>query len=145
MAQITLNVDEEMLKEILDKGVKELSPEECKDIVSKALISVLEEDDYRLAKQLLVEKSDNYYSSREKASDLTKNLINSADNGKLQKVVDTMIDTLQNEYKTILKEVIAESLIETFKNTILYRNDIMKDITLRVMNDINSQQNQNQW
>ena len=103
--QVTINInDESRFKEIIEKELYALDKEELKNIIVEAIREGLKDNDYDLAKRILISKSP-YSSYNTEPSELTKELVKKADVSAIQEVADAMIADLKENHSKFLSDM----------------------------------------
>ena len=107
---ITINIDENMFAEVIEKELKSLPPEKLQDIIVSAIQKYFEENGDVIIKNLLLRKSEYGYCHSEPTG-FMREIVKNADYSKLNDFVNKSIDLLSTNYNSILKEVLADALI----------------------------------
>lgn len=107
---LTINVDESMFKEIIDKELKAFTPEELHDIVKEMIKEYLKDND--VIKALFVQKKFSSYSSNDiEATDFLKKIVNTIDLSEgCEEIKDSMVDVIKNDAKGIVTDLFAKSI-----------------------------------
>lgn len=107
---ITINIDENMFSEVVEKELKALPKEKIQDIIIQGIGEYLRIDDYKNIKPLIVKNHYGYSDYHDEPSDLLIDIMKRTDTSKLQDVTDKCIDALSNDYEHILIKVLSAIL-----------------------------------
>lgn len=114
--QVTINIEESQLKEVMEDQLKALKPKDLQKVVSQAIGEYFRVDNYKNLEKLLF-KDTRYYSSEKELSPLMLHAVADADYSGLQGVVDAAIDQLKKNYSQILicavSDMITKGIVES--------------------------------
>ena len=110
MAQVIINVEDDENKEIVEKGIKALKPEQLQETIVSAIGDFLKANNYNILKNILFERKSNYDSTLV-PSRFLDNIIRSLNYSELQVMLDKIIDELSNNYKEVLVAGMSDLLI----------------------------------
>lgn len=109
--QVTINIEESQLKEVMEDQLKALKPEDLQKVVSQAIGEYFRIDNYKNLEKLLF-KDARYYSSEKELSPLMMRAVAEADYSGLQDVVDAAIDQLKKNYSQILICAVSDMIVK---------------------------------
>lgn len=114
--QITINIEESQLQEVMDQQLKALDSEYLGEVVAKAIEEYFRLDNYKNIEKLIF-KDDKYYGSKKELSPLMMRAVAEADYSGLQDVVDAAIDQLKKNYSQILicavSDMITKGIVDS--------------------------------
>ena len=113
--QVSIEVNEEQFKELLEKELKDLPKESVQKILLSAIEKYLEEPNHVNA--FLEKKQEGYYSTTVGPSDFLINTIKKCDYSELQCLVDDMIKELEDNYRDVLINAIGRMIVNGICNT----------------------------
>ena len=108
--QLTINIDETQLKEVMEEQLKALNPEALQEIFVQAVGEYFRQNNYKNLEQVLFTSSGYYGSDKHLTPTVEKALAN-ADYSKLQDIVDACIDLLKTNYTDLLVDALSSLLI----------------------------------
>ena len=115
---VTINVDEEMFKEVLEKELVALPKEKIQEILVKAIEAYFSKNNYEMIDKLLIEKNSYKWDNPDCPTEFTKQLIENTDHSKLQDIVDKCIEKLSNNYEkiliTMLTNIFTQGLVDDY-------------------------------
>ena len=135
---ITINVDESQFKEILDKELKALKPEELHEVLIQCIKEYFTIDNYKNLEHLLVENRGGYYGNKV-PTEFTIALVKSCDYSKLQEVADACCEKLKTDHDTILKEIMLNAIVSGLTNN-FYIHDMISTTIKNEIYSINNRQ-----
>lgn len=114
--QVTINIEESQLKEVMDQQLKALDSDYLGEVVAKAIEEYFRIDNYKNIEKLIF-KDARYYNSEKELSPLMLRAVSEADYSGLQAVVDAAIDQLKKNYSQILicavSDMITHSIVDS--------------------------------
>ena len=141
MIQVTVNIDEKMFDDSIGTALKEMKPEEIKEMITNCIKEYLlgkNSDGDNNIEILLYDIRKEYYGARSlQPSIFTKSMLEKLDYSGLQEVVDKCIEDLKNNHKDILEKVLLEIIVQGLTNTYTFRDTLefsTRDI-IRQMNN----------
>lgn len=136
--EVTIKVDETQFKDVLEKELYALKPEELHNTIIECIKEYFSANNYEAVKKLIVFRES---WGAEKATDFTNKAIASCDYSELQEIVDRAIEELKTNYKRLLLDAlincIAKGLSETYTMQSLMSSticNIMNDVQFRISN-----------
>ena len=115
---VTISVDEEMFKEIVEKELAALPKEKIQEILVKAIEAYFSKNNYEMIDKLLIEKNSYKWDNPDCPTEFTKQLIQNTDCSKLQDIVDKCIEKLSNNYEkiliTMLTDIFTQGLMDNY-------------------------------
>ena len=113
---VTISVDEEMFKEVVEKELAALPKEKIQEILVKGIEKYFSKNNYEMINKLLIEKSSYKWDNPDCPTEFTKQLIENTDHSKLQEITDKCIEKLSNNYEkiliTMLTNIFTQGLME---------------------------------
>ena len=106
--QVTINVDETMFAEVIDKELKALSSDDLKEIIFTAVGEYLRQSDYKHTEELIFKNPSTY---NKEFTPLVDRMVKSADYSGLQDIVDKCIEEVKSNYEHLLVKAISASII----------------------------------
>ena len=110
--QLTINIDETMFKDVVEKELGAFSHEELHDIIKQCIVKFLTEGD--TIKQLLVKEQTDNYSRYYKSLEPTKlfeSAVKSMDfNEDLKEIKDAFTKCILDNFQSIVTELIGQSI-----------------------------------
>ena len=137
---ITINIDENMFGEVIEKELKALPKEKIQDIIIQGIGEYLRIDDYKNIKPLIVKNHNGYSYYDNEPSDLLIDIMKRTDVSKLQDIADKCIDALSNDYDHILVKVLSNILITGLLSSSNMRDsldDVIKESIYKYLNNSN--------
>lgn len=120
--KIELNIDETQLKDVLDKQLAALTPEQLTDLIKECITNYLKQNDGEAIKALFIENENrgysygSYYGSR--PTKLTEKIVEKID---FTDVADPIVAEMKEELRTnsreILEGVILKALAKSISDT----------------------------
>lgn len=107
--QITINIEESQLQEVMDQQLKALDSEYLGEVVAKAIEEYFKLDNYKNVEKLLFQQS-RYYNAPKEFTPLMYKAVADADYSGLQEVVDVAIDQLKKNYSKILISAVSDMI-----------------------------------
>lgn len=132
--QVTINIEESQLKEVMEDQLKALDPEALQEIFVQAVGEYFRQNNYKNLEQILFTGSGYYSSDRHLTSTVEKALAN-ADYSKLQDIVDACIDLLKTNYTDLLVDALSALLVHGITNSYALQSAI-QEASLRYTNDL---------
>ena len=115
--QITINIEESQLQEVMDQQLKALDSDYLGEIVAKAIEEYFRLDNYKNVEKLIFKVPQYYNSSVRDLTPLMSQAVANADYSGLQDVVDAAIDQLKKNYSQILicavSDMITRSIVDS--------------------------------
>ena len=121
--ELKIEVNDEMFKDVAEKSLNALKPEQVTEIMQQALLEYFRKDNYKAIEGILVDSSRSDYWNKE-PSEFTKKIIKSCDMSSLQEVVDKCIDQLKDKYDTILMSILTDMLTSGFTNNYAFQESL---------------------
>jgi len=121
--ELKIEVNDEMFKDVAEKSLNALKPEQVTEIMQQALLEYFRKDDYKAVEGILVDAKRSDYWNKE-PSEFTKKIIESCDMSSLQEVVDKCIDQLKDKYDTILMSILTDMLTSGFTNNYAFQESL---------------------
>ena len=107
--EVRITIEDSRLESILNNESTALTDEEIHEVLHKALVEYVHENQFNAIKNAVVSSSySGYYLDR----DLVKKIINDCDFSALQDCIDYIIDELKKNYTSVLAEILAQVLAE---------------------------------
>lgn len=141
--KVTLDINEEAIVGSIEEGIKNIKPEELSHILADCLKEYFTKDNYANINKLLLQKSDSYYNNSTTVSEFAKQLVKSCDYSGLQDIVDKAIEALKNNYESILKTLLLESIVRGLTNTYSFNDNLQNEVSMMI-NDTISRMHNNQ-
>ena len=113
MAQVIINVEDDEYKEIVEKGIRALKPEQLQETIVSAIGDFLRANNYEIIKNIFIYKPD--YRNPEPTL-FFRNILNQLDYSELQEILSKIIDELSNNYKEVLVSAMSDLLISRLSN-----------------------------
>lgn len=136
--QVTINVDETMFAEVIDKELKALSSDAIKEIILTAVGEYLRQSNYKHTEELIFKNpSTNYYSKE--FTPLVDRMVKSADYSGLQDIVDKCIEEVKSNYEHLLVKAISAAII----GGLSYDYQFSEAVRREVMAVLDAKENQN--
>ena len=132
--QVTINVDETQLKEIMEEQLKALDPEALQEIFVQAVGEYFRQNNYKNLEQVLFTSSGYYGSDKHLTPTVEKALAN-ADYSKLQDIVDACIDLLKTNYTDLLISALSTLLVSGLTSSYELQS-AMQTAALRYTNEL---------
>lgn len=127
--QVTINInDESKFKAVIEKELDALDKDELKQIIVEGIREGLKDNDYDLAKRILVKKSP-YSTYDTEPSELTKELVRKADVSGIQEVADAMINDLKENHSRILERVLLDLMIDGLTNKYEFQSMLKRTLS----------------
>jgi hypothetical protein len=137
--QVTINVDETMFTEVIDKELKALSSDELKKIILEVISEYFRRDNYKHTEELIFKNpSTNYYSKE--FTPLMDQMVKSADYSGLQDVVDKCIEEVKSNYEHLLIKSISSAIIRGLRYDYQFGEVIEEHVNIA----LSKKENQNQ-
>lgn len=111
MAQVTIEVDEKMFADVINKELEALPKEKIQDIIVESIGEYLRSNNYENIERLFIDIKDRYGYKDVYAKPVMEKLVAGCDYSKLQDVVDAAIDSLKADYNKILIDTISECIV----------------------------------
>ena len=110
--EITINVDESMFSEVLDKELKALSEEELKEIIKQGIAECLRANNFKRAEALIFDKYKSPWDISEKTTinSTAEKILRDMDYSELQDVVDKCIELLKSDYENLLMNTLLKNM-----------------------------------
>ena len=125
--ELKIEVNDEMFKDVAEKSLNTLKPEQVTEIMQQALLEYFRKDNYKAIEGILVDTSRSDYWNKEPSA-FTKKIIESCDMSSLQEVVDKCIDQLKDKYDTILIRILTDMLTTGFIDNYAFRDSLKTTI-----------------
>ena len=125
--ELKIEVNDEMFKDVAEKSLNALKPEQITEIMQQALLEYFRKDNYKAIEGIIVNTSRSDYWSKEPSA-FTKRIIESCDMSSLQEVVDKCIDQLKNKYNTILMRILTDMLTSSLTNNYTFQESLRNAI-----------------
>ena len=122
-----ITVSDEQFKEIIDKELAALKPEEIHDVIIEAFKTYFTENKYAVEHLLFGQTRTSY--DVDKPSEFTKAVIESCDFSELQPEVDKSIELLKGRFNSILKSLILDSMTKTICDSYGFQQSIRNTIS----------------
>ncbi len=135
--QVTINVDETMFAEVLDKELRALSSDDLKKIILEAISEYFRLDNYKHTEELIFKNPSAY---NKEFTPLMDQMVKSADYSGLQDIVDKCIEELKSNYEHLLIKAISAPII----GGLCYDYQFTEAVRREVMAVLNDRENQNQ-
>lgn len=137
--EVKINVDESMFKDVLDKELKALTPEQIHEIICKALETYLAKPD--VMEGLLFHK-DSYYGNKH-PSDLMKETFKSIDlKSECAEVTSSVMTALKANGGKILIDLVISAFAHSLFNQLCHQNefemtiyDEVRQVVSEIMNN----------
>lgn len=139
--QVTINIDESQLKDVMEDQLKALNPEALQDIFVQAVGEYFRQNDYKNIEQILFTGSGYYNSDRRLTPTVEKALAN-ADYSKLQDIVDACINLLKTKYTDLLLSALSTLLVDGMTSSYTFQS-AMNQTALRHINDLKQELQEN--
>lgn len=118
--ELKINIDETQFKDVMEKELKALTPEQLTDIFKEAIKQYLLSDNASAIKNLFVDKDYGYHSCGNRPTALTQNIVAKID---FKQELDPVIQEIKNELLGNSREIleatmfkaIAKSIIDTYQ------------------------------
>lgn len=114
--QVTINIDESQLKEVMEEQLKALDPEALQEIFVQAVGEYFRQDNYKNLEKVLFTSS-GYYSSDKHLTPMVERALGNADYSKLQDIVDASVDLLKTNYTDLLINALSALLVSGLTNS----------------------------
>ena len=138
MANITLNVDDEVFNKIVEQELDNIPSEKLQEIIIDAMKGYFSANNYEKAK-LLVYTKESYGYRQEVPTDFAESLIRECDYSKLQEVVDAAIEDLKTNHERLLREILMETLATGLINNYSFQTGLREAITNELCRRTNNQ------
>ncbi len=132
--QLTINIDETQLKEVMEEQLKALNPEALQEIFVQAVGEYFRQNNYKNLEQVLFTSS-GYYSSDKRLTPTVEKALANADYSKLQDIVDASIDLLKTNYTDLLISALSTLLVDGMTNSYTFQS-AMQAAALRYTNEL---------
>lgn len=118
--ELKINIDETQFKDVMEKELKALTPEQLTDIFKEAIKQYLLSDNAAVIKNLFIDRSYSYGSSSSRPTALTQKIVEKID---FKQELDPVIQEIKNELLGHSREIleatmfkaIARSIIDTYQ------------------------------
>lgn len=118
--ELKINIDETQFKDVMEKELKALTPEQLADIFKEAIGQYLLSDNAAAIKNLFIDRNYSYGSSSSRPTDLTKKIVEKID---FKQELDPVVQEIKNELLGNSREIlevtmfkaIARSIIDTYQ------------------------------
>lgn len=134
--ELKIEVNDEMFKDVAEKSLNALKPEQITEIMQQALLEYFRKDNYKAVESIMVNTSRSDYWNKEPTA-FTKRIIESCDMSSLQEVIDKCIDQLKDKYNTILMRILTDMLISGLTNNYAFQESL-KNIIYTELSEINN-------
>lgn len=137
--QVSIEVNEEQFKDLLEKELKDLPKETLQEILVQSIKEYFVQDGFKNLNVFLVD-NERYGYGVKGPSRFLECMMEKCDYSGLQEVVDKMIDDLKENYRKILLEILSDRLTSGIMNTTSFRNGVEEVIREEVwkMNNHNN-------
>lgn len=136
--QVTINVDETMFAEVLDKELMALSSDDLKKIILEVISEYFRRDNYKHTEELIFKNSSSVYYNKEFTS-LMNQMVKSADYSGLQDIVDKCIEEVKSNYEHLLIKSISAAIIGGLTYDYQFSEAVRREVTAV----LDSKENQN--
>lgn len=136
--QVTINVDDSMFAEVIDKELKALSSDDLKKIILEVISEYFRQDNYKHTEELIFKNSSSVYYNKEFTPLMTQ-MVKSADYSGLQDIVDKCIEEVKSNYEHLLVKAISASIIDG----LTYDYQFSQAVRREVMAVLDAKENQN--
>ena len=131
--QLTINVDDSMFKNVLEKELEAFSKEELHDIIRDCFVELLKDDN--ILKDLIYkEEVSGYYGSTKKVP--SEIMIEAAEKIDLhpafEEIQDKMINTIKENHRDIVEKVLLNLMIDGIVTNNNFRNNMTDAIQIIV-------------
>ena len=134
--QVTINVDETMFAEVIDKELQALSSDDLKKVVLKAISEYFRQDNYKHTEELIFKNPSSAYYNKE-FTPLMNQMVKSADYSGLQDIVDKCIDEVKSNYEHILIKSISAAIIDGLTNDYQFSQAVRDEVAVVLSNQKN--------
>lgn len=125
--QVTINVDETMFAEVIDKELKALSSEDLKEVIISAIGEYLRQDNYKHTEELIF-KDPSYAKYNKEFTSLMDQMVKSADYSGLQDIVNKCIEEVKSNYEHLLVKAISASIIGGLINDHQFSEAVRREV-----------------
>ena len=126
--QVTINVDETMFAEVIDKELKALSSDDLKNIILEVVSEYFRRDNYKHTEELIFKNpSTNYYNKE--FTPLMTQMVKSADYSGLQDIVDRCIEEVKSNYDHLLIKSISAAIIGGLTYDYQFSEAVRREVT----------------
>ena len=139
--QLTINIDETQLKEVMEEQLKALDPEVLQGIFVQAVGEYFRQNNYKNLEQVLFTSS-GYYSSDKHLTPTVEKALANADYSKLQDIVDASIDLLKTNYTDLLISALSTLLVNGLTSSYALQS-AMNEAALRYTNSLRQEIQEN--
>ena len=132
--QITVNVEDETFKQIVEQEIGNIPSEKLQEIIIDALKGYFSVNDYKNAGFLVYREANDYYGSRrEYPTEFTNKIINNCDYSKLQDIVDAAIEDLKTKHEHLLKEILCDTIIKGLVDNYSFKQSLSEIVSNELM------------
>lgn len=125
--QVSIEVNEEQFKDLLEKELKDLPKETLQEILIQSIKEYFVQDGFKNLNVFLVE-SERYGYGVKGPSRFLERMMEKCDYSGLQEMVDSMIKDLKENYHTILMEILSDRLVSGLMDTTSFRTGVEETI-----------------
>ena len=136
--QVTINVDETMFAEVIDKELKALSSDDLKKIIIEAIGEYFRRDNYKHTEELIFKNPSSAYYNKE-FTPFVDQMMKSADYSGLQDIVDKCIEEVKSNYEHLLIKSISAAIVGGLTYDYQFSDAVRREVTAV----LDEQQNKN--
>ena len=122
-----ITVSDDMFKEVIDKELAALKPEDLHEVIVEAVKTYFAENKYAVEHLLFGQTRTSYDCNN--PSEFTKAVISSCDFSELQPEVDKSIELLKGRFDSILKSLILDSMTKSICDSYGFQQSIRNTIS----------------
>ena len=141
--QVTINIEESQLKEVMEDQLKALDPEALQEIFVQAIGEYFRQNNYKNLEQILFTTS-GYYGSDKHLTPTVEKALAKADYSKLQDIVDASIDLLKTNYTDLLVDALSSLLVQGLTGSYALQSAI-SSAALRYTNELRQEIQENKY
>ena len=127
--EIKITVDESMFKDVLDKELNALTPEEIHEVLVSCIKEYFTQNNYANIEKLITTTNNYGWGGTDKTvSEFTNKLIASCDYSGLQEVVDKAVEDIKDKHEYIMKDLIRDMIVKSLTDSFAFKSSVENSI-----------------